>query len=41
VRNSPNPRIQNLLNRMPRDDAVNADEYLNRLTGHDNLPPIP
>jgi len=34
VRNSDNPRIQSLLNRMPRDDAVDADEYLRRLTGY-------
>jgi len=32
VRNSENKRIQSLLNRMPRDDAVDADEYLRRLT---------
>jgi len=32
VRNSDNRRIQSLLNRMPRDDAVDADEYLRRLT---------
>ncbi|MGD8925475.1 MAG: ABC transporter ATP-binding protein [Thioalkalispiraceae bacterium] len=35
VRNSDNQRIQSLLNRMPRDDAVDADEYLRRLTGYD------
>ncbi len=34
VRNSDNKRIQSLLNRMPRDDAVDADEYLRRLTGY-------
>ncbi len=34
VRNSNNPRIQSLLNRLPRDDAVDADEYLQRLTGN-------
>lgn len=34
VRNSDNQRIQSLLNRMPRDDAVDTDEYLRRLTGH-------
>ena len=28
------PEIQNLLNRRPRDDVVDANEYLNRLTGH-------
>lgn len=34
VRNSDNKRIQSLLNRMPRDDAIDADEYLRRLTGY-------
>ncbi len=34
VRNSDNQRIQSLLNRMPRDDAVDTDEYLRRLTGY-------
>lgn len=34
VRNSDNRRIQSLLNRMPRDDAIDADEYLRRLTGY-------
>lgn len=34
VRNSENRRIQSLLNRMPRDDAIDADEYLRRLTGY-------
>lgn len=34
VRNSDNPRIQSLLNRMPRDHAVDTDEYLQRLTGY-------
>jgi phospholipid/cholesterol/gamma-HCH transport system ATP-binding protein len=34
VRNSENQRIQNLLNRMPRDDAIDVDEYLRRLTGN-------
>lgn len=34
VRQSDNSRIQSLLNRMPRDDAVDADEYLRRLTGY-------
>jgi len=33
VRHSDNQRIQSLLNRMPRDSAVDADEYLRRLTG--------
>ena len=35
VRSSDNPRVQALLNRIPRDDAVDADEYLRRLTGPD------
>ena len=34
VRGSDNERINSLLNRMPRDDAVDADEYLRRLTGY-------
>lgn len=34
VRGSDNERIKSLLNRMPRDDAVDADEYLRRLTGY-------
>lgn len=34
VRSSDNRRIQSLLNRMPRDDALDADEYLRRLTGY-------
>lgn len=34
VRNSDNRRVQALLNRIPRDDAVDADEYLRRLTGY-------
>jgi phospholipid/cholesterol/gamma-HCH transport system ATP-binding protein len=34
VRNSGNERVHNLLNRKPRVDAVNVDEYLHRLTGH-------
>ncbi len=34
VRKSENARIQSLLNRMPRDEAVDADEYLRRLTGY-------
>ena len=33
VRNSTNKRIHNLLNRKPRTDAVDVDEYLQRLTG--------
>ena len=32
VRGSDNPRIQSLLNRTPRHDAINADEYMERLT---------
>ena len=35
VRNSDNERIQDLLNRRPRDDDIDADEYLQRLTGID------
>jgi phospholipid/cholesterol/gamma-HCH transport system ATP-binding protein len=34
VRQSENARIQSLLNRMPRDEAVDADDYLRRLTGY-------
>ncbi|VAX09593.1 ABC transporter, ATP-binding protein (cluster 9, phospholipid) [hydrothermal vent metagenome] len=34
VRNSDNPRIQSLLNRLPRDNAIDADEYMERLTGN-------
>ena len=33
VQNSPHPRIQDLLNRRPRRDEVNAEDYLRRLTG--------
>lgn len=33
VRNSTNERIQDLLNRRPREDVIDADEYLSRLTG--------
>ena len=33
VRNSKNERIHNLLNRKPRTDTVDVDEYLQRLTG--------
>ena len=36
VRASDIPEIQNLLNRRPRNDAIDANEYLNRLTGHDH-----
>ena len=32
VRASDNTRIQSLLNRTPRNDAINADEYMERLT---------
>jgi phospholipid/cholesterol/gamma-HCH transport system ATP-binding protein len=32
VRASDNPRIQSLLNRTPRNEAINADEYMERLT---------
>jgi len=34
VRSSDNQRIQSLLNRMPRDHAVDTDEYMRRLTGY-------
>ena len=33
VRGSDNDRIQDLLNRRPREDDIDADEYLRRLTG--------
>lgn len=33
VRNSPNPRVQNLLNRRTEEVATDVDEYLERLTG--------
>ena len=33
VKASPNQRIQDLLNRRPRDQEVDVDEYLRRLTG--------
>lgn len=33
IKNSENERIQSLLNRRPSNDEVQADEYLNRLTG--------
>lgn len=33
VRNSDNERVQDLLNRRPRQESVDAEEYLNRLTG--------
>lgn len=32
IRESDNERIQNLINRRPRHEALNADEYLRRLT---------
>ena len=32
VKNSDNPRIQDLLNRRPSDTAIDADDYLHRLT---------
>jgi phospholipid/cholesterol/gamma-HCH transport system ATP-binding protein len=32
VRASANPRIQSLLNRTPRNETINADEYMERLT---------
>ena len=32
VRNCDNPRVQDLLNRRPREEEINADEYLARLT---------
>ena len=34
VRQSDNQRVQDLLNRRPRRDPVDADAYLDRLTGH-------
>jgi len=37
VRRHPSERIQNLLNRRPEDDTVDADEYLTRLTGEDRM----
>ncbi len=33
VRNSDNERIQDLLNRRPREEEIDADEFLRRLTG--------
>ena len=35
VRNADNERIQNLLNRRPRDETLDVDEYLQRLTGRE------
>ncbi len=34
VKNCDNERVQNLLNRRPRNESIDADEYLNRLTGN-------
>jgi len=33
VRNADSEKVQNMLHRKPRDEAVDADEYLRRLTG--------
>ena len=33
LRADPSERIQNLLNRVAEDDTMDADAYLNRLTG--------
>lgn len=33
VKASDNPRIKNMLNRKPRNETLDPDEYLNRLTG--------
>ena len=33
IRKSPNPRVQNLLNRRPEEDKLDPVEYLRRLTG--------
>ena len=33
VRRSTNERVQDLLNRRPREEEIDADEYLRRLTG--------
>jgi phospholipid/cholesterol/gamma-HCH transport system ATP-binding protein len=33
VKNCDNERVQNLLNRRPRNDSIDADEYMKRLTG--------
>ncbi len=35
VKNSSNERVYNLLNRVPEDDSLDMDEYLQRLTGVD------
>ena len=34
VRSTDNDRVQGLLHRKPREDSVDADEYLRRLTNH-------
>lgn len=34
VKNSDDPRIQNMLNRRARNETPDPDEYLRRLTGH-------
>ncbi len=34
IRRSDDERIQNMLNRRPREEPVDADDYLQRLTGH-------
>ena len=33
LRNSTHPRVQDLLNRRPRDEHIDAEQYLRRLTG--------
>ena len=33
VKNSTNERVYNLLNRVPEDDNMDMDKYLQRLTG--------
>ena len=38
VKNSDNPRIQSLLHRKPRVDEIDAEAYLNRLTGTQSVP---
>ncbi|WP_326848859.1 hypothetical protein [Solemya velum gill symbiont] len=35
VRNSDNKRIQNLLNRVPEEEQLDADEYIRRLVGRE------
>lgn len=37
VRRSTNARVQSLLNRLPRKESVDPDEYLSRLTGHQRI----